>query len=122
MIFRIILNISELFDETIDWIGNYKEFASLILNQLKSTNDLVLINLMKILKLAINSIQTNRYSRWLENLKEYEPFAYQIIVLFRLQFNGILIYYNKNFKKESILSNQSNLLNFHCRDVNNRSD
>jgi len=101
MIFTIILNINEIFDEAIEWIGNHKEFVKLILDQLKSPNDLILINLMKILKLAINSIQTNRYSRWLDNLKAYEPFASQIIALFRLQLNGILIYYNKRFLKEN---------------------
>jgi len=99
MTFGIILNLNEVFDETIDWIGNYKEFVKVILKQLKSTNDLILINLMKILKLAIDSIQTNRYSRWLENLKKHESFADEIIALFKLQFNGILIYNNRFLKK-----------------------
>jgi len=62
-----------MFKRTINCIGNLNQFAMLILNKLKSTDNLILNNLLKILQLAVHNIKIKNFeSRWLSTLRNMD--------------------------------------------------
>jgi len=86
-----------MFKRTINCIGNLNQFAMLILNKLKSTDNLILNNLLKILQLAVHNQNKKFWITLVIHFKEYGSFAHDIRAILRKHCHGTDLFNNNKF-------------------------